>query len=267
MEGSGGGDAAGAARPGAEGAEGLDGGAEVAGAVGDAASPVRSGVGAADAARPGAEGAEGLGSGAEVAGAVGDAASPVGSGGGSADGSAGDGAAGAPRVLLADAEGVRVLQGGPQVMDQVVIDAIAYDPQGDVELSGRGSDGAHVRVYLDNAPVRTVEITPRGQWRVPLPQVDTGVYTLRVDEIAADGSVTSRAETPFRREDREAIAELDAGGADVRLVTVQPGNTLWGIARERWGDGVQYVRVFEANRERIRDPDLIYPGQVFSIPE
>ena len=52
----------------------------------------------------------------------------------------------------------------------------------------------------------------------------------------------------------------------VRLVTVQPGNTLWGISRRSYGEGTLYVRVFEANRQRIRDPDLIYPKQVFKIP-
>ena len=49
-------------------------------------------------------------------------------------------------------------------------------------------------------------------------------------------------------------------------VTVQPGFTLWGIARENFGDGVLYVQVYEANRDKIRNPDLIYPGQVFTIP-
>ena len=53
----------------------------------------------------------------------------------------------------------------------------------------------------------------------------------------------------------------------MRVVTVQPGNTLWAIARESYGEGPLFVRVFEANRDRIRDPDLIYPGQIFEIPE
>ncbi|MCC6517211.1 MAG: LysM peptidoglycan-binding domain-containing protein, partial [Tabrizicola sp.] len=43
--------------------------------------------------------------------------------------------------------------------------------------------------------------------------------------------------------------------------------TLWGIAQERYGDGVLYVQVFEANKDKIKNPDLIYPGQVFSVPE
>ena len=50
-------------------------------------------------------------------------------------------------------------------------------------------------------------------------------------------------------------------------ITVQPGFTLWGIARENFGDGVLYVQVFEANKDKIRNPDLIYPGQVFTIPQ
>jgi nucleoid-associated protein YgaU len=49
-------------------------------------------------------------------------------------------------------------------------------------------------------------------------------------------------------------------------ITVQPGYSLWKIARDTYGEGVLYVQVYEANRERIRDPDLIYPGQVFLLP-
>ena len=36
--------------------------------------------------------------------------------------------------------------------------------------------------------------------------------------------------------------------------------------RVEFGEGVLYVQLFEANRDRIRDPDLIYPGQVFTVP-
>ena len=55
--------------------------------------------------------------------------------------------------------------------------------------------------------------------------------------------------------------------APVSLITVQPGNTLWGIAREKYGEGILYVRLFDANADRIRNPDLIYPGQIFSVPD
>lgn len=179
-----------------------------------------------------------------------------------------------PAVLRADNTGIRVLQSGgdgPQDMQTVVIDTISYDEAGEVQLGGRGTGSQFVRIYLDNRPVRTVRIGEDGQWRAPLPNVDSGIFDLRVDELNLEGEVTSRMETPFKREDRDVLAELHDGDSDgrprIRVITVQRGNTLWGIARDRYGKGILYVRVFEANRARIRDPDLIYPGQIFAIPE
>jgi len=177
-----------------------------------------------------------------------------------------------PRLLLADPEGMRVVQPGtgrPAVQTAVSIDAIAYDVEGTVVLSGRGS--GTIRIYLDNRPVETVPVAADGQWRTPLPVVDTGVYQLRVDEVDASGAVTSRTVTPFQREDAARIVALaeeqEVTTTGPRLITVQPGSTLWGIAREEYGRGVLFVRVFEANRGEIADPHWIYPGQIFSVPE
>ncbi|MDR9481544.1 MAG: LysM peptidoglycan-binding domain-containing protein, partial [Salibaculum sp.] len=160
----------------------------------------------------------------------------------------------------------------PEVMDSVALDTITYDPEGDVVLSGRADNPGFVRVYLDNQPVGTLTVEEDGSWRTDLPQVDTGVYTLRIDEVDPSGEVVSRIESPFRREDPEQVAAAMAEEtADpdfaVATRTVQPGNTLWAFAEDRYGAGILYVEVFEANRDRIRDPDLIYPGQVFTLPE
>jgi len=176
-------------------------------------------------------------------------------------------------VLLSDESGVRVLQppaateAPPEVMSSVALDAITYSDQGNVVLSGRAQGDGFVRVYLDNQPVASSQIAPDGGWRSDLPQVDTGVYTLRVDEMDSDGTVMSRVETPFKREDRTLVDGQEKTAQTARAVTVQPGNTLWEISRDRYGEGPMYVRIFEANRARIRDPDLIYPGQIFTVPQ
>ncbi|WP_417733556.1 LysM peptidoglycan-binding domain-containing protein [Roseovarius sp.] len=177
-------------------------------------------------------------------------------------------------VLMADEGGVRVLQAptpdaqSPDVMSSVALDAITYSDAGEVQLSGRAKGTGFVRIYLDNKPVTTSRVAADGNWSSELPDVGTGVYTLRVDEVSSEGTVVSRVETPFKREDQAVLlAQDDAVTAEpVRAVTVQPGSTLWAISREVYGEGVMYVRVFEANRDRIRDPDLIYPGQVFALP-
>lgn len=177
-----------------------------------------------------------------------------------------------PTVLIADADGVRVIQSGgtgeaPEVQDQVLLDTIAYDTRGEVVLSGRGAGEGDVRVYLDNRPVQLARIGPGGAWQTELPEVDPGTYTLRVDQVSAEGTVVSRLETPFLREDPEVLEAVAVNEDGITVVTVQRGFTLWGIAENMMGEGILYVHVYEANRGLIRDPDLIYPGQVFAIPE
>lgn len=177
-------------------------------------------------------------------------------------------AAEAVTVLKSTAEGVEVLQTGPEVTTSVEIGTIGYSEEGEVQLSGRAAVGtSEVRVYLDNRFTTSLPVDTDGGWRGDLPQVDVGRYRLRVDEVNSAGGVTSRVETPFQREAPATLAAADTADAGpVRAVTVQTGDTLWAIARDRYGEGVLYVKVVDANRANIRDPDLIYPGQVFDLP-
>ncbi|NKX46260.1 LysM peptidoglycan-binding domain-containing protein [Roseicyclus persicicus] len=177
----------------------------------------------------------------------------------------------APAVLLADADGVRVLQAPgapPAAQTEIRLDAITYDVAGEVTLAGRGPADASVRVTLNNRPINMGEIGPGGQWSLDLPDVDPGTYTLRLEQVAADGSVARTVETPFLREDPARIRDnpmlVDPGAS---VITVQRGFTLWGIAEANFGDGILYVQIFEENRDAIRDPDLIFPGQIFALPD
>ncbi|WP_246039790.1 LysM peptidoglycan-binding domain-containing protein [Sulfitobacter sabulilitoris] len=174
-------------------------------------------------------------------------------------------------VLRSTPEGVELMAraGAPEVMSAVALDTISYSDAGEVRLAGRAQAATReVRVYLDNTVVATLPVDDAGRWRGDLPDVDAGIYTLRVDEVGSGGDVTSRVETPFKREDAATLAQATfaADEGPIKAITVQKGNTLWGIARDRYGDGLLYVRVFEANSGAIRDPDLIYPGQVFDLP-
>lgn len=175
---------------------------------------------------------------------------------------------GPPRLFRTGPSGVRRIDpepARPAVTETLELDAIAYDAGGDVQLSGRAAPDEALRIYLDDTPVRTARAGTDGTWVSPLPDVRTGVYTLRVDAVAADGRVTARVETPFQRAAPEIAAAARRDG--VTAITVQPGFTLWAISRGWFGEGVRYVQIFEANRDQIRDPNLIYPGQVFSLPQ
>ncbi len=172
-----------------------------------------------------------------------------------------------PIVLQSDGQEVSLVQGGSTDGAALSIDTVSYSSAGDVQIAGRADSGAALRVYLNNALVAEVTGAEDGTWRADVANVAAGAYDLRIDQLAADGTVIARSETSFIREAAAEIADA-AGGAQnaIRVVTVERGFTLWGIAENMLGSGFDYVQIFNANRDQIRDPDLIYPGQVFTIP-
>ena len=174
-----------------------------------------------------------------------------------------------PAVLLVEGDDVQVLQPAsesPVVMDQLSISAISYSEDGAVQLSGISPAG-FLRVYLNNVPIVELIVPEPGEWNAELVDVTPGVYTLRIDQIGENGDVLQRVETPFKREEPAKVIEAAQTRRPlVSVEVVQPGSTLWAISRENYGSGVLFVRIFEANKDQIRNPDLIYPGQIFDLP-
>lgn len=154
--------------------------------------------------------------------------------------------------------------------DQVTLGSIAYSPDGQIELSGAGPAETSYRIYIDNNLRAEGFIGANGRWLSRLDDLEEGLYRLRVDQLDAKGQVGSRVETPFQRdlpkEPRPRPGADIQGNSPGILATVQPGGTLWTLSRVHYGSGVHYALIFTANRELIRDPDLIYPGQVLTIP-
>jgi nucleoid-associated protein YgaU len=161
--------------------------------------------------------------------------------------------------------GGRILQApgrlsGDGALALMVVD---YDESGQVRLRGEAPPGAPLRIYVDNAPAGTAVVEPSGAWSTVLePTLAPGDYMLRLDQLDSSGKPTARLETPFTRASRPPVQ----GDLQVDFVVVQPGNSLWRIARRLYGHGMHYVHIYDANDGQIRDPDLIYPGQVFEMP-
>lgn len=63
------------------------------------------------------------------------------------------------------------------------------------------------------------------------------------------------------------IADGSTVADDDQFYTIQKGDTLWKIAEKAYSNGAKYQKIFEANREVIKDPDKIYPGQKIRIPK
>ncbi|MCH2395706.1 LysM peptidoglycan-binding domain-containing protein [Oceanibaculum sp.] len=157
---------------------------------------------------------------------------------------------------------VSLPENGKKTDMPVSVDVVDYDAKGAVILSGRTEPNGQVRVYLDDKPLGDARADDKGNWRLqPEGEVAAGTYRLRVDRLAPDGKVVARVELPFAR------SEPLSGLLEGRVVVIQPGNNLWRIARRTYGDGMAFTLIYGANRDQIRDPDLIYPGQVFVLPQ
>jgi nucleoid-associated protein YgaU len=163
---------------------------------------------------------------------------------------------GTSEVLQEPSAGVGIK--GPEKLS---LDTIDYDDKGNVALGGRGDESNEVIVYLDDEFIGRGKVEPDSGWRVaPKEAMPPGLHRLRIDQVDPAGKVVARIETPF------ASADFTLPKGDDGVVVVQPGNSLWRIARRIYGGGLQYVVIYEANRDQIVDPDLIYPGQIFVMP-
>ncbi|MDT8345523.1 MAG: LysM peptidoglycan-binding domain-containing protein, partial [Thermohalobaculum sp.] len=169
----------------------------------------------------------------------------------------------APVLVAPAAESVAVLQPAAGEAGRVVLDRITYSPGGDAVAAGRARPGHAVRAYANAVFVADAAVAPDGAWQVTLPRAAAeGAHLLRFDEVAANGEVASRLEMPFAYDDGATPV-----AARQRQIVVQRGDNLWRIAEQHYGQGLRYSVIFGANAGQIRDPDLIYPGQVFAIPE
>lgn len=180
-----------------------------------------------------------------------------------------------PVIALAlPAEGpARLLQGSGGA--GLALQTVGYDDHGAIRFAGVAPPGSGLRLYIDNAPAGATAVNDTGRWALtPTIFVSEGLHTLRLDQLGTAG-VVARVELPFQRDPApvrvataaaHAMAPSALGTSTMTQIVVQPGQTLWRLARTAYGEGTRYTLIFTVNQGQIRDPNLIYPGQTFGLP-
>jgi nucleoid-associated protein YgaU len=201
-----------------------------------------------------------------------------------------------PIVVLSQPAALRPAAGA------VVVETVEIEPAGKLRVSGRARPGAAVRLYLNDSFIAPIMAGTDGRFAVTINEgVASGSYRIRLDEAEPNsGAVRARAEVPFDVPDRvvtgsvpaQATAskrpgivaaqqpQMAAAGATVlpdgspsavvvpkiATTTVSRGDSLWRISHLTYGAGTRYAVIYKANREQIRNPNLIHPGQIFVLP-
>jgi hypothetical protein len=141
------------------------------------------------------------------------------------------------------------------------VDTVDYDQAGNLIISGQAFPLSILHVYLDDTFVGRTKSAEDGAWRItPEQPVSAGQHKLRIDHVDDTGRVLARIAMPVARE--EFADDLKPG----TFIVVQPGNSLWRLARKTYGTGLNYTIIYQANKDQIGDPDLIFPGQIFTLP-
>jgi nucleoid-associated protein YgaU len=189
----------------------------------------------------------------------------------------------------------------PEAAGAVAVETVEIEPGGKFHVSGQARPGAGLRLYLNDSFITSVTAGTDGRFAVTINEgVAPGNYRVRVDEASSSGSVRARAEVPFTAPDITAsvpaqaaaskrpeqaaaqLPKLAAAGATivpdtppststvvvpkVTTTTVSRGDSLWRLSQLSYGAGTRYAVIYKANREQIRNPNLIYPGQILVMP-
>jgi nucleoid-associated protein YgaU len=120
-------------------------------------------------------------------------------------------------------------------------------------------------------------VTPTAEAaQAPVPEAPAAVEATAAVEVpapvapaeAAPAIETPPAEPVVVASQVPAVTETvaEAAAAPTQII-IQPGNNLWKLSRQIYGKGIMYTVIYEANKDQIRRPDLIYPGQIFLTPE
>jgi hypothetical protein len=174
--------------------------------------------------------------------------------------------------------------------DEVQLNVVEYDSAGNIVFSGRAKPGSAVRFYIDNVLAGEATAGEQGEWQYTGgATVAPGEHVLRADQLDAGGKVVSRIELPFFREKEEVAVAANAqpvqpvakpaeaqqkpgtkmASAEIIVperIVIQPGHNLWRLSRQIYGKGRLYTVIYEANRDQLRNPNRIYPGQILAAP-
>ena len=145
----------------------------------------------------------------------------------------------------------------------IQIGSLSWNDGTSLSVHGVASGGDEISGEIAGLPLETVPLAKSGRWSSkvlgnPFETADRQMLTV----MLLDDDKQILAQTSLN----VARSQLTAGLDGSLMVVVHKGDALWRIAYRSYGEGVRYVDIFRRNADKIDDPDLIYPNQIFAVP-
>ena len=137
---------------------------------------------------------------------------------------------------------------------------IFFDENGFVSIQGEVNFGKRIELYINKKIMEIIKIE-NSKWQYNSDTIfDFGLHDLLVVLKSDKDEILDRITLPFMR------VEMPSNDVPENFILIKPGDMLWTIAYRLYGDPFKYIQIFEENKDQITNPDLIFPGQLFSIP-
>lgn len=161
-------------------------------------------------------------------------------------------------VLTVDPTVPVELVADPSLPPRVTIRMIDALTDNRMAVSGFRQGTGNIAVMIDDISAQ-VSISPEGYLaEAIIPDADQ--FPVAVAMTDENGETLASARIILNK------AKLDETLSGNALVVVQKGDALWRIAYRTYGEGIRYVDIYSSNAGEIKNPDLIYPDQIFIIP-
>lgn len=185
-----------------------------------------------------------------------------------------------------NAAGGAPLPAKPALVFRTVDYELAENGAGTVTITGSSEPGARISIFYGGAPFAETRADRTGNWRVAVAKtLGMGEHSFRAERAGAAPGTTVAALISIERVEPkpeppapQVAASGPAGQVAARsgtpgpvqgakeVYTIRRGDTLWAIAKRHFGSGLRYTTIFQDNREKIANPNLIHPQQEVTIP-
>lgn len=141
------------------------------------------------------------------------------------------------------------------------IQSVSFSQDGSLSIQGIANYGSNIEILV-NKNLSSIFLKNKPEWIFNSSyKLGYGMHKLVANLKSQNNTILDSITLPFMR------SEMPSGELPDNYVLIKPGDMLWTISFKIYGNPLKYIEIYEENRDQITNPDLIFPGQVFSIPK
>ena len=153
--------------------------------------------------------------------------------------------------------GIEILNNNQEVRG-LALDSSEHFDNEKLRLKGRSIPNAEIQIFISKKLIGKSIADAQGNWEFSINEIVFENYDLEIKSSFENNILSLKTQILNGKIDSKLFYEKE--------IIVENGNSLWRIARKTLGGGILYAEIYKNNKKIINDPDLIFPGQVFKIP-